>query len=143
MTGVLTGEDAYLTIGTTGTHTIYSVSDMTLNISRDIVEQELIGSAGNEFTYGALDIDGTFSCCKFGASSNHDMLTSIITAAKVAISGGVNAGSSELRFYFKSAQITGYDVTIGDANTITEASIDWTLLQPYDVTYTTGLIKDH
>jgi len=146
MTGYITGSDAFFYIKTTGetggTHTTYGLSDFSLTISRDTVEQELLGSPGNYYAYGNLSIDGSFTMCKFAASNQADALYSIVNASLCQISGGVANGAADLRWNFASCQITGYDVSWGDASTITEASIDFTVLDPYNVTYSNGLISD-
>lgn len=146
MTGFITGKDAYFFIQadgeTGGTHSVYGVSDFSLTIDRDVVEQELIGETGNYYDYGALSVDGSFTMCKFAASGYADALISIIESKKCKISGGVYTGAGELRWNFASCQITSYDISWGDASTITEASVDFTVLDPYNVTYSAGLISD-
>ena len=152
MAGIVTGEDAYFFISSCGggstagpgaTHETYGVSEVSINFDRGITEQELVGQTGNEFRYGALGVDGTFTMCKFGASGNADALYSILNSTRCLISGGVQVGvDRELRYHFKSCQITGYDVSFGDASTITEASIDWVVLHPEKVNYLLGEVKD-
>lgn len=133
---VLTGEDASIWIGSTTpqTQTIYGISDFSLNFNRGTVEQPLIGQKGNYFMQGSLSIDGSLTNCKFGASGNSDFLDSLIVGTVIQLSGQVDASSS-LKFTFASAQVTGYDVSFGDASTITEASIDFTIMNPKDASY--------
>ena len=51
MAGFITGKDAYFYIKTTGEsggdHSVYGISDFSLTISRDTVEQELVGETGS------------------------------------------------------------------------------------------------
>ena len=146
MTGFITGKDSYFYIKakdeTGGTHSVYGISDFSLNIGRDTTTQSLIGETGNYIEYGALTVDGSFTMCKFAASNQADALKSIVESKVIQISGGVNTGTGDLKWNFASAQITSYDISWGDASTITEASIDYTVLDPYNVTYSNGLISD-
>ncbi len=144
--GHITGENASFYISANGsgygagTHATHAVSDFSMNFSRDILEQELIGQAGNYYTYGGLSVDGSFTNCKFGASGAARALYSLVNGTHCTISGSLEDGG--IAWHFKSAQITSMDVTLGDSDTIIEASFDWTLLQPYDVTYSNSVIKD-
>lgn len=148
MPGIVTGKNAKFYIKakghTGGTHAVYGLSDFSLSFDRGTVEQELIGMPGNYFFMGGLSVDGSFTMCKFAASAQSDALVSIVESEVVEISGSVDTGGTNpIRWHFKSAQITGYDVGFGDADTITEASIDFTVLYPYKVSYVNGLIKDY
>ena len=124
-------------------HSVWGISDFSISFDRGTVEQELVGEEGNPFMEGALSIDGSFTACKFGASGNSDIIDSIVNGDIISVSGAVS-GSTHLRWYFASCQITGYDITIGDASTVTEASIDFAVLDPYNVTYdsNTGKVSD-
>jgi hypothetical protein len=137
---ILTGEHATLYIGSKNA-TIYALSDISLSMDRGVVEQELVGQAGNYFTQGALSIDGSLTNCRFAASGNSDFLDSIVEGTVIKISGQL-AGSDALKFAFASCQVSGYDVTIGDSSTITEASIDFTVMNPKDVTYNNSKVGD-
>lgn len=130
---ILTGRDATILVGTKDT-TLYAISDFSLNFDRGVVEQELVGQEGNYFTQGALSIDGSLTNCRFAASGNSDFLDSIVEGTVIKISGSIDADNS-LAFAFASCQVSGFDVSIGDASTITEASIDFTVMNPKDVTY--------
>ena len=120
-------------------HATFAISDFSLTMDRGTVEQELLGQIGNFFTQGALSIDGSLSQCRFGASGNSDLLNNMVDGtgnyAYVAISGQVGDNADDLKWYLTSCQITGYDITLGDADTITEASIDFVVLDPFNVTY--------
>ena len=60
-----------------------------------------------------------------------EALISLVESEKILISGATEAG--ELQWAFRSGQITSYEVSFGDASTITEASIDFTVLNPSDI----------
>ena len=138
----LTGEDANIQIGASFTHeTVFGMSDFSLTFDRGTVEQELVGSAGNYFTQGALSVEGSLTNCRFAASGQSEFLDSIINGTVVKISGQIDSSSS-LNFFLKSCQVTGYDISIGDASTITEASIDFTVMDPGIITYASQYITD-
>lgn len=142
--GTVTGKDAIVafTSGSTfKTQSTWGVSDFSLSFTRGTVEQELVGETGNYYDYGALSCEGSFTNCKFAASGNSDALSSIIDSCYLHISGTTG---SNLSWYLVSNQVTGYDVTYGDADTITEASIDFVNMIPYNITIdtSTGYITD-
>lgn len=147
MAGVLTGGSASFYIsaqgeGEGGSQTVYGLSDISITFDRDTVEQELVGQTGNYFDYGALSVDGSFTCCKFASSGNADALRSIVKKKECYISMQIGSAAGDLKIYFTSAMITGWSISIGDASTITEASIDFTVLDPYNVVYDSGVIHD-
>lgn len=160
MAGTVTGKNAKVwigahlagtaaIIGTMDAHSTYGIGEFSLTLSRDTVEQNLIGSRGNYFVPGTLSVEGSLTAAKFGGSTDEifDNLldTDAGTYKYIAISGTVTTDtdvSSYLSWFFQSCQITGYDVSIGDADTITEASIDFTTLLPQNITYAAGCIKD-
>jgi len=151
MAATVTGRDAEVYIGTvaaggaapTKGHDTWAISDFSLTFDRGSVEQELIGQPGNYFDQGALSIEGSLTQCRFAASGNADALLNIVDGtegnAYFRVSGAVGS-TNGLRFYFKSCQVTSYEVSIGDADTISEASIDFQVLNPYDASYTSGKI---
>jgi len=120
-------------------HATFAVSDFSLTMDRGTVEQELIGQIGNYFDQGSLSMDGSLTQCRFGASGNSDLLDNMVDGTGnfkyIAISGQVGDEADDLKWYLTSCQVTGYDITMGDADTITEASIDFVVLDPYNVTY--------
>ena len=133
--GTVTGKDALIYIASGGgsyanarTHSQYGISDFSLTFSRGTVEQELVGETGNWFTPGALSIEGSYTACKFGTSGMAEDLYSIVNSKLVAISGSTG---SNFKWYFPSCQITGFDVSVGDADTISEASIDFQVMDPF------------
>lgn len=139
---VYTGSDAEIQLGLKGesgkTHSVLAISDFSLTLDRGTVEQELVGETGNIFFQGALSIDGSLTSCKLASGATGFLLESIISGTsgkRVWVSG--SCGAKSLHFFFASCQITGFDITIGDASTITEGSIDFTVLNPSDVTKTT------
>jgi hypothetical protein len=124
---------------------VFGLSDFSLTFDRGTIEQELVGRIGNYFEQGAMSIEGSLTNCRFGASGQSPLVDSLIDEGYfLSISGCVNSGNKggddNLGFYFKSCQVTGYDVSIGDASTISEASIDFTVLDPYNATYSNGWI---
>lgn len=130
------GSDARIYISGSSWST-YGLSDFSITIDRGTVEQELVCEKGNYFTAGSLSIDGSFTACKLSNSEGGPIIAAMINGTTVAISG--NAGTNSIHFYFKSAMITGFDLSIGDADTMTEGSIDWTLKYPQNVTTVTDL----
>ena len=158
MAGTVTGEKANLwmashaagidaTLDSTKAHGTFAISDFSLTFDRGTVEQELVGQTGNYFTQGSLSIDGSLTQCRFGASGNSDLLENMMSATGdnqyITISGQISDDDSTfLSWVFVSCQVTGYDITMGDADTITEATIDFVVLDPYNVTCTNGLIAD-
>jgi len=143
--GTVTGRNAKICIysgATAKTHSLWGISDFSLTFDRGTVEQELVGETGNYFTFGALSIEGSYTNCKFGASGNADALYSIIDGHNIIVSGSVD--TSNISWYFTSCQITGYDIAFGDADTITEASVDFTIMDPFRVTYnaSTGHVEN-
>ena len=143
-----TGEDATLYISGNAHHTL-AVGSFDITIDRGTTEYELTCEKGNYRAQGAMSINGTFTQAKLGDSEGGVLLASMINGGEhVAISG--NAGTNSLHFSFVSAMLTGFDISFGDADTITEASVDWQLKHPYKVgapTVTSAhggqVIKDH
>jgi len=144
----VTGRSATIYLGDdsgvpTADHSTWAISDFSLTFDRGTVEQELIGQPGNYFEQGSLSVEGSLTQCKFGISGNSPLLDNLIDTTNneyIRISG--NVGSTELKFYLVSCQVTSYEVTMGDADTITEASIDFQVIDPYNVSYAAGLITD-
>jgi len=134
--GTVTGKDAKICVysgATAETHSTWGISDFSLTFDRGMVEQELVGETGNWFTFGSLSVEGSYTNCKFAASGMCDALLSVIDGHDIKVSGSL--ATSNLSWFFSSCQITGYDVAIGDADTISEAAIDFVIMDPYRVTY--------
>jgi hypothetical protein len=136
---ILRGKDAQVKIGGKA-QSVFGISEFSIELSRDTNEQELLGAEGNEFYEGPISIEGSYTCCKFAASGNSEALDAIVSGTVVEISGTVSGGSY-FSWYLPSCQITSYDVTGGDASTITEASIDFTVMNPKDVSYSSGQVS--
>ena len=126
-----TGESAILSISGAASVDTYGIGDFTITLDRGIVEQELVGKKGNYFTQGAMAVDGSLTACKLDSNAAGILLQTLLDSATCHVSG--MAGASNFGFYFKSAMITGFDLSIGDAATVTEGSIDFTIMHPYMV----------
>ena len=146
--GTVTGKDARVWIASGGatqgawkTQSAYGLSDFSLTFARGTVEQQLVGETGNYFAPGSLSIDGSYTNCRFSFSGNAEDINSIVNSTFMWISGNTGAA---LRWCFASCMVTGYDVSIGDADTISEASIDFVVLDPYNVRWqqATGLVTN-
>jgi len=118
---------------TYGFHTqaILGIADISLTLDRGTVEAPLVGEKGNYFTAGALSAEGSFTASKLDTTSVGEVIRQMITGSKVRISG--SCGTTGLNFYFKSAMITNFDLSIGDAETISEGSIDYIVMDPENV----------
>lgn len=134
--GTVTGKDATIAIWSGSTpiaskdQSLWGYSDFSLGFSRGTVEQELVGQTGNWHGYGALSAEGSYTNCKFGASGNADSVQSITKSNMITVSGTTG---SNLSWYLISCQITSFGVNMGDADTITEASVDFVVLDPYNI----------
>ena len=137
--GIVRGENAAIVINDK-LHSVFAISDFSINFNRGVVEQELVGQVGNYYDYGALSCDGSYTNCRFAASGNSDALESIISSQYITVSG--STGSSTLKWYLRSCQVTSYEVTMGDADTISEASVGFVHMYPYTITIVNGAIKD-
>ena len=126
-----TGEDAYVYISGLS-HTTYGLGDFSLTLDRGTVEQELVGEAGNKFQQGALSVEGSFTNAEFDSDAVDAILGALVNGTKVKISG--SCGMKSLHWILTSCQITSFDLSIGDASTVTEGSVDFTLLDPYNIT---------
>jgi hypothetical protein len=134
-----TGEDAVVWIrNNTGTtvggwieDATLAISDFSLTISRGTAEQELVGSKGNFQLAGVRNVEGSLTACRLTTTGLGSLISGMINGTGIQISGMV--GPNGLRFFFKSAMITGFDFSIGTADDITEGSLDYTLLNSYQV----------
>jgi hypothetical protein len=129
------GEDASIQIeGISGTgrkHGVLGISDFSLTLDRGTVEQELVGEAGNYFVAGSLSCEGSLTACKLDNTAGGDILAHVISGSRCWVSG--NAGPNSLKFFFASCMITGFDLSLGDADTITEGSMDFTVQDPQNI----------
>jgi len=129
---VYKGDDATILIKANSsdmTHTTLAISDFSITLDKGTVEQELVGETGNYFIAGSLTIDGSLTSCKVHSTAVGNIVSDMIDGKTVTVSG--SCGANSLNFYFVSAQVTGFDFSIGDADTITEGTIDFSLLKPY------------
>lgn len=151
MAGTVTGRDAnvWLVAHDAGTapssfqaHSVFAISDFSLTLGRGTVEQVLVGQPGSYYDQGKLTIEGSLTAAKFGISGVSDMLSNLVdtgrgvaTTELLAISGCISdaTDATYLSWYLPSCQVTGYEVSIGDADTVTEAAIDFTYLLPQNV----------
>jgi len=124
------GDDASIWLSGTA-HSSFALSDFTITISKGVAEQELLGETGNYFLAGSQSVEGSFTGCRLTTSGLGVLLSAMINGDPIKVSG--NAGANSLHFYIKSAQVTSFDFSIGDADTITEGSMDWTALYPYKI----------
>ena len=130
-------------------HGTWGIGEFSMTIGRSTVEQSLIGRRGNYFTQGSISLDGSLTAVKFAAAGFNDQLDNLINAGGgqyyISISGTISSDTDNkyLRFCLASCQITNYEVSIGDADTITELSCDWTEMAPYQITCSvSGLVRD-
>ncbi|MBE3094088.1 MAG: hypothetical protein IMZ52_03585 [Actinobacteria bacterium] len=130
-------------------YTLFGMADFSMTFDRGVIEQDLIGVAGNYKDQGALSIDGSLTISKLDTAANSDFLNNILDGTGInkyfAVSanvGGTLTDDTYLKFVFVSGQVTGWDTTAGDASTITEASIDFITINPQSVTYKGGMISD-
>lgn len=157
MAGTVTGKNARVWIAahsgsptfTNKDHSAWGIGEFTLTLDRGTVEQNLIGQRGNFFDQGSLSLEGSLTAAKFATSGLADILDNLIdtdagTYKYLAISGVISTDTDAtyLSWYLRSCQVTGYDISIGDADTITEASIDFTHLLPQALTYKDPCIMD-
>ena len=136
------GSDAAIVLGGSGQST-FGLSDFNLTLDKGTVEQELVGQAGNYSVAGSLSVEGSLTACKLDHTAAGMLLANVISGTITTVSGSV--GTESLHFYFKSTMITGFDISVGDADTITEGSIDFMVQDPQNVntiTYTgTGKVR--
>lgn len=130
------GSDAAIWLSGT-TDSTFALSDFTISISKGVAEQELLGETGNFFLAGARSIEGSFTGCRLTTTGLGVLLSALVEGKSVKISG--NAGTNSLHFYLKSCQVTSFDFSLGDADTITEGSMDFVVLYPYKVSGVTNM----
>ena len=138
---IYNGSDAEIQIGLKGqtgkTHSTLAISDFSISLKRGTVDQNLVGETGNLTMQGAITADGSLTSCKLASGAVGILLESIIsgtTGKRVWVSG--STGTNGLHFFFASTQITAFNIAIGDASTITEGSINYTVLNPHQITKT-------
>ena len=136
MADIYTGSNAKVWFsGSTGsgTCTALALSDFSISLKRDVIEQSLMCQTGNYFTQGPLSIEGSFTHAKM---IDNPLMHSITEGTTIGISGttsGDFSATTGIRFRFDSVQVTGYDLSVGDGSTVTTASVDFTVMDPYNI----------
>lgn len=128
-----TGKDASVWIYSGSTaiaDSTIAISDFSLTIDKGVVEQELVGELGNYRVAGSISAEGSLTHCKLDGTGY--IIDSVAKGYNLKISG--NCGSNSLHFYLVSCAVTGFDISIGDADTITEGSVDFSVMTPYQLT---------
>ena len=132
-----TGKDAaiYIFSGTTAVaDSVFAISDFSLTFDKGVVEQELVGETGNYRVGGSVSVEGSLTHCILDGSSY--LIGALVNGNRVRVSG--SCGTNSLHFYLVSCAVTGFDISIGDADTITEGSVDFQVMTPYQITITDG-----
>lgn len=124
------GSDAKIYIATND-YSTYSLADFEVVLDKPVVSQELTCQDGDAYTTGALACTGTFTVSEFANTNCGTLLDAVVNKNYVEISG--NAGGKSLHFWVKSGMILSFNVTLGDAGTITNGSIDWQAKDPYKI----------
>lgn len=128
-----TGKDASVWIysgSTAVADSAVAMSDFSLTLDKGVVEQELVGETGNYRVAGSVSAEGSLTHCKLDGTAY--LIGAVVNGYKLKISG--NCGSNSLHFYLVSCAVTGFDISIGDADTITEGSVDFSVMTPYQLT---------
>ena len=128
-----TGKDASIWIysgSTSVAHSAVAISDFSLTLDKGVVEQELVGEIGNYRVGGSISAEGSLTHCKLDGTSH--LIGALVNGNRIKISG--NSGTNSLHFYLVSCAVTGFDISIGDADTITEGSVDFSVMTPYQLT---------
>lgn len=126
---IYTGESALVWIGTE-THSSLGITDFTLTITRGTTDINLLGEKGPITKVGVLSIEGSFGYCRLLHSP---ILEALQSGTVVSISGqSVSGSTSGIRFGFASCLITRCELRMGDASTITTATIDFRIMNPLD-----------
>lgn len=136
----LTGKSAFVAFKSGGagswlTHSDVGLGDFSLTLDRGTVEQELVGETGNYNTQGALSADGSLTATKLTDTGVGQIIGGLVNAERIEVSGSAASGSTKgsLGWYLASCQVTGFDISIGDASTVSEGSIDFTVLDPQNL----------
>jgi hypothetical protein len=136
-----TGSDTVIEIGLSGqsgkAHSDMAIADYSITLERGTVTQELVGETGDMNMQGALSCEGSLTAAKLGPDGASIMLRSIISgnaATRCFVSGQVGANS--VGWYFDEVMITGFEISMGDAGTVSEGSIDFQVMNPKDITLT-------
>jgi len=158
--GTVTGRDARIymvshqaglidwTNKASNSYDTYGIGEFSLNFTSDTVDQDLIGVAGPYRTRGTIGCDGSLTISKFGGNMDIILENLLDTGTYkagtkyIGISGAVSTlEATYLSFCLASCQVTGYDVTLGDAGTITNASIDFVNMVPHALKFAGGAVR--
>ena len=130
----------------TKTQATWALGDFSLTFDRGVVESDQMGAAGPYTTQGSISVEGSMTAAKFATPGYSDLIYNMCyfdddKYKYLAISGTISTDSDAC--YFKwclaSCQVTGYDFSLGDADTVTEANIDFVMLNPQDLTFDTAV----
>ena len=113
----------------------FGFGDYSMTLARGTVEQPLVGEIGNFKAAGTLTCEGSFTVSKLDSNAAVFFLASMITGGRMMISG--NAGANSVSWYYASCMLSGFDIKLGDANTITTATVGYKVMDPQCV-----VIKD-
>jgi len=159
MAGTVTGKNAriWLAAHSGGTwnhsaldgtkdHSTWGMADFSLTFDRGVVESDLMGERGPYTTRGTMSVEGSLTAAKFATPGYGDILYNMAHFDEekykyLAVSGSISTDTDAC--YFKwclaSCQVTGFDISMGDADTITEASVDFVMLNPQDLVFITAI----
>lgn len=127
---IYTGEHAKVWLSTKE-GTALGIADFSITVSRDIVEQPLMSQKGPWRSAGPITIEGSFTQAKFLHSP---VLDSLQAGTYVSISGQTADNTANgLSWYFENCIITRFDVSMGDASTVTTATVDYVVIDAYNI----------
>ena len=129
-TEIYKGDNATLCISGM-THSVLAISDFSLTLDKGTAEQSLLGSKGNYMVAGALSCEGSLTSCKLHNTAIGKLVKNMMDSAYTNISG--SCGSNSLHFDLDKCIITGFDFSLGTAGEITEGTINFTHLEPYNI----------
>lgn len=113
------------------TQSLIGLSDFSITLARGTVEQELVGEIGNYSAAGSLSVEGSLTACKLDNTLAGYIVGHCVSGNTIHVSGSV--GDASLKFFFISAMVTNFDLSMGDADTISEGSFDFIVLDPQNV----------
>jgi hypothetical protein len=113
------------------TQSAIGMSDFSITFGRGTVEQELVGEIGNYSAAGSLSVEGSLTACKLDNTLAGYIVGHCVSGNMIHVSG--SCGDNSLKFFFISAMVTNFDLSMGDADTISEGSFDFIILDPQNV----------
>ena len=124
----------------------WALSDFSLTFDRGIVESDLMGEKGPYTTKGSISVEGSMTAAKFATPGYSDLLYNMCHFDEdkykyLGVSGTISTDTDAtyLKWCLASCQVTGFDFSLGDADTVTEASIDFIMLNPQDLVFDTAV----